>query len=66
VPYVAEFPLSLECRLIHTLKIGLHTLFVGKIIDVKADESVLGEKDRPAIGKVVGPAFNMGKELQRE
>jgi len=56
----------LECRLIHTLKIGLHTLFVGKIIDVKADESVLGEKDRPAIGKVVGPAFNMGKELQRE
>jgi flavin reductase (DIM6/NTAB) family NADH-FMN oxidoreductase RutF len=83
-PYVAEFPLSLECKLIHTLKIGLHTLFVGEIVDVKADEAVLDEKDRPAIEKVqpfvfsvgeqtyhaigeaVGPAFNMGKELQQE
>ena len=43
-PYVAEFPLVLECRVIHTLEIGLHTLFIGEILDVKADEAVLGEK----------------------
>ena len=42
-PYVAEFPLVLECRLLHTLEIGLHTRFIGEIVDVKADESVLGE-----------------------
>ncbi|OHB79767.1 MAG: flavoredoxin [Planctomycetes bacterium RBG_16_64_12] len=51
-PYVAEFPLVLECRLLHTLEIGLHTQFVGEILDVKADQEVLGENGRPAIEKV--------------
>lgn len=40
-PYVAEFPLVLECKLLHTTELGLHTHFVGQIMDVKADESVL-------------------------
>jgi len=51
-PYVAEFPLVLECRLLHTLEIGLHTEFVGEILDVKADEEVLGDNGLPAIEKV--------------
>jgi flavin reductase (DIM6/NTAB) family NADH-FMN oxidoreductase RutF len=51
-PYVQEFPLVLECKVIHTLEIGLHTLFVGEILDVKAEESVLGEKGLPDIEKV--------------
>ncbi|SNQ62325.1 flavin reductase family protein [Candidatus Methanoperedens nitratireducens] len=42
-PYVKEFPLVLECRLIHTIEIGLHTEFIGEIMDVKADETVLGK-----------------------
>ena len=50
-PYVAEFPLILECRVIHTLEIGLHTLFIGEILDVKADENVLGDKGFPDIEK---------------
>ena len=51
-PYVAEVPLVVECRLIHTLEIGLHTQFVGEILDVKADQEVLGEKGYPDITKV--------------
>lgn len=46
-PYVAEFPLILECRLSHTIEIGLHTQFIGEIIDVKAEEDVLGENGFP-------------------
>jgi len=42
-PYVAEFPFALECRLLHTTEIGLHTQFIGEILDIKAEESVLGE-----------------------
>ena len=42
-PYVAEFPLIIECKLLHTFEIGLHTMFVGEIMDVKADLEVLGE-----------------------
>ena len=51
-PYVEEFPLVLECRLLPTFEIGLHTRFVGEILDVKAEESVLGEKGLPDIEKV--------------
>jgi flavin reductase (DIM6/NTAB) family NADH-FMN oxidoreductase RutF len=43
-PYVKEFPLVLECRLVHTFELGLHTQFVGEILDVKAEEAVLGGK----------------------
>ena len=46
-PLLEELPLALECRLAHSLEIGLHTLFVGEIVDVKADEAVLGEKGLP-------------------
>jgi flavin reductase (DIM6/NTAB) family NADH-FMN oxidoreductase RutF len=51
-PYVQEFPLVLECKVIHTIEIGLHTQFIGEILDVKAEESVLGEKGFPDIEKV--------------
>ncbi len=51
-PYVGEFPLVLECRLLRTVEIGLHTQFIGEILDVKADEKVIGEGGLPAIEKV--------------
>jgi len=51
-PYVAECPLVLECRLLHTLEIGLHTEFVGEVLDVKADESVLDERGAPDIARI--------------
>lgn len=70
-PYVKEFPLVLECRLIHTLEIGLHTQFVGEIVDLKADPSVLAEDGSPDIEKVrpilYGPEngyyFGLGQKL---
>ena len=40
-PYVKEFPLIVECRLAHVFELGLHTQFVGEVVDVKADESVM-------------------------
>ena len=46
-PYVKEFPMVLECRVTHTLEIGLHTQFIGEILDVKVDESILGADGLP-------------------
>ena len=60
-PRIDDFPLSLECALIHTVKIGLHTLFVGEIRDVVADESILNEKGRPSIEKLNPPVFSTGE-----
>ncbi|MHC4402129.1 MAG: flavin reductase family protein [Planctomycetota bacterium] len=51
-PYVEEFPLVLECKLLQTVNVGLHTQFVGQILDVKADEEVLGSDGLPEIKRV--------------
>lgn len=52
-PYVKEFPLAMECRLLHTLEIGLHTLFVGEFLDVKVDDDdVIALKGLPDIEKI--------------
>ncbi len=51
-PFAAEVPLVLECRLLHTLEIGLHTQFVGEIVDVKADTALLGDDGLPDILKI--------------
>jgi flavin reductase (DIM6/NTAB) family NADH-FMN oxidoreductase RutF len=51
-PYVMEFPLVVECKLVHVIELGLHTQFVGEVVDVKADESVMETGDLLDIGKV--------------
>ncbi len=51
-PYAAEFPITLECRLLHTVEIGIHTQFIGEIIDVKAELDVLGKDGQPDIMKI--------------
>ncbi len=51
-PYIKEFPFVLECKLLHTIAIGLHTQFIGEIMDIKAEDSMLGPKGIPDIEKV--------------
>jgi flavin reductase (DIM6/NTAB) family NADH-FMN oxidoreductase RutF len=51
-PYVKEFPLIIECKVIQIVEIGLHTEFIGEIMDVKADSNVLNEKNLPDIEKM--------------
>jgi len=57
-PYVGEFSLILECRLLHTVEIGVHTQFIGEIVDVKADEASLGENGLPVLAKVAPILFS--------
>ncbi len=51
-PYVEEFPMVIECKVIHTFEIGLHTQFIGEILDVKIDEEILGEDGLPDMLKL--------------
>lgn len=70
-PYVQEFPLIMECSLLHMLEIGSHTQFIGQVMDVKADEDVLGENGLPSAEKIsplIGSAgerayYSIGKWL---
>jgi len=57
-PYIEEFPFVLECSLVETVKLGLHTLFVGQIKDVKVDEAVLAKEGFPDIEKIKPVIFN--------
>jgi flavin reductase (DIM6/NTAB) family NADH-FMN oxidoreductase RutF len=47
-PYVGEFPLVLECKVVHVAELGLHTQFVGEILDVKVEDSCLGPDGKPS------------------
>jgi flavin reductase (DIM6/NTAB) family NADH-FMN oxidoreductase RutF len=58
-PYVAECSVVLECKLAHTFELGLHTQFVGEILDVQAEESVLGDNGLPDLLKVNPLLFSM-------
>jgi flavin reductase (DIM6/NTAB) family NADH-FMN oxidoreductase RutF len=51
-PYVEEFTLVVECKLAHVVELGLHTQFVGEVVDVKAEETVMATGDLLDIGKV--------------
>jgi flavin reductase (DIM6/NTAB) family NADH-FMN oxidoreductase RutF len=51
-PYVGEFPLVLECRLIATVELGAHTQYVGEIVDAKVDEDCFGEDGRPDLARL--------------
>lgn len=51
-PFVAEFPLVLECVLRQSHEIGLHTQFIGEILDVKADQEVLNEHGVPDMSRI--------------
>jgi flavin reductase (DIM6/NTAB) family NADH-FMN oxidoreductase RutF len=79
-PYIKEFPLVIECKLARTVELGLHTMFIGEIVDVKAAESVLGAGGAPDIAKLkpvifapgnadyygIGASLGSGKEPKKE
>lgn len=79
-PCVVEFPLVLECALRQRHEIGLHTQFIGEILDVRAEEEVLNEHGMPDMSRIrpflyspaerayysTGPALGHAYELGRD
>jgi flavin reductase (DIM6/NTAB) family NADH-FMN oxidoreductase RutF len=71
-PYVDEFPVVIECRVKEVVELGLHTQFVGEIMDVKAEAEVLNSKGSIDIEKVkpiiftpgAGTYHGVGKKIQ--
>lgn len=51
-PYVAEFPMIIECKLVKTIELGVHTQFIGEVMDVKVDEACLGADGKPDMALV--------------
>jgi flavin reductase (DIM6/NTAB) family NADH-FMN oxidoreductase RutF len=53
-PYIREFPINLECKIIQVHELGLHTQFIGEVLNVKMDETIQ-EKGDPAVIEQVKP-----------
>ena len=45
-PMIAEFALSLECRVVSRQEIGTHSVFIAEILAVHADEKILDEEKK--------------------
>ncbi len=56
-PYPDGFPLVLECALVQTVELGLHTMFVGEVKDVKVRPDCLAEDGKPDPAKVQPLAY---------
>ncbi len=56
-PYVQEFPMVVECRLAHIFELGLHTQFVGEVVDVKVEAAALAGSGTADIKKVMPLVF---------
>jgi len=78
-PYVAECPLVIECKVVHVAELGLHTMFVGEILDVKVEEAAMkdGKPDPTVIKPVIyapedrryfglGPSLGQGFSIGKE
>ena len=70
-PYIKEFPLILECKLVHKADLGMHIQLNGEIMDVKVDENAVNSRGLPDITKIkpfiYDPAdvayYGIGKKL---
>jgi flavin reductase (DIM6/NTAB) family NADH-FMN oxidoreductase RutF len=59
-PVVEDFPMTLECKLFQTHDLGLHTQFIGEIMNVIVDEAILDENDNVDIEKLRPIIFSPG------
>lgn len=65
-PCIKEFPLSLECKVIHRLEIGQHVQFIGEILDVQVEESCLDEQGLPMLEQIKPLAYDHAAQLYHE
>lgn len=69
-PLIKECPLNLECKVIQSVTPGVHEVFLGQVVAVHADESVLSDKGRLDIGRLQpiayagGDYWSLGKQLE--
>jgi flavin reductase (DIM6/NTAB) family NADH-FMN oxidoreductase RutF len=51
-PYLGEFPLVLECKVLQALELGTHAMFIGEIIDISCEEELLDADGKLQVSKL--------------
>jgi flavin reductase (DIM6/NTAB) family NADH-FMN oxidoreductase RutF len=62
-PLIEQCPINLECRVMHILDLGSHSLFVGKIVETHVSQDCLSD-GRPDVDKIKPFAFTTTPVLQ--
>jgi flavin reductase (DIM6/NTAB) family NADH-FMN oxidoreductase RutF len=60
-PMIQECPVNIECTLKDVLTLGSHDVFIGEVVAVHADTSVVDDKGRIDYGKTEPFVFNQGE-----
>ena len=60
-PIIDEFPYVMECELAEVINTENMYAIVGKIVDTKAEESILDEKDKVEVEKLQALIFDQLK-----
>ncbi|MBN2229812.1 MAG: flavin reductase family protein [Candidatus Thorarchaeota archaeon] len=50
-PMIKECPINIECKIRDIIPLGAHDLFIGDVVSVHIDESVLGEHEKLDVSK---------------
>jgi flavin reductase (DIM6/NTAB) family NADH-FMN oxidoreductase RutF len=51
-PYISEFPINIECKIIQVIELGLHTQFIGEVMNVKIDDTIQEKGNQPIIEQI--------------
>ncbi|WP_054032342.1 flavin reductase family protein [Desulfatitalea tepidiphila] len=60
-PLIAQCPLNLECKVIHMLNLGSHTLVVGQVVETHVSEACTTD-GLPDVAKVKPLVYSAGAE----
>jgi flavin reductase (DIM6/NTAB) family NADH-FMN oxidoreductase RutF len=56
-PLIAQCPVNIECRLLSVQEVGDHDLFLGEVLEVHADDTVLDADGRVSPGRLDALVF---------
>lgn len=71
VPLIGECPVGIECRLVQTVRLGTHDLFLGHVVAVQADEDLVDGNGRLDVVRMepltylAGEYHRVGELLER-
>jgi flavin reductase (DIM6/NTAB) family NADH-FMN oxidoreductase RutF len=64
-PLLADCPVNIECAVERELDLGSHTLFIGRVLAVHVEESVLDANGDVDVNRAGGIAYGSGRVRER-
>lgn len=60
-PIIEECPVNIECKVVKTLNLGTHVMFVGEVMAIHVDQKILGKDTKIDYKKACPVVYNQGE-----